>query len=91
MLEGSVEIERVGISGWRYYVNVELAVVAGLAESVAVLMETRPSKQPGQMMSGGAGARVASGVVDHTDKVQSVLQRRDGDPTSGAGSVALKK
>ena len=47
--------------------------------------------KPGQVVCGGAGARMASGIVDHTDQVQPVFQGRDGNPTSGAGDVALEK
>ncbi len=79
MLERSVEIEGVGISGWCCYVSVELAVVTGLAKLVAVLVETRPSEQPGQVVSSGACAGMTSGVVDHADQVQPVFQWRDGD------------
>ena len=91
MLEGSIEIKRVGTSGWCCNVGMELAVVIGLAKLVAVLVETRPSEKPGQMMSGGACAGVTSGVMDHADQVQPVLQGRDGDPTSSAGGVALEE
>ena len=66
-------------------------MVAGLAETMAVLVKARPSEQPGQVVRGGARARMASGIVDHTDQVQPVFQGRDGNPTSGAGNVALEK
>ena len=56
MLERPIEVERVRVSGWCRYVSMQLTVVAGLAEAVAVLVETRPSKQPGKMVCGGAGA-----------------------------------
>ena len=91
MLEGPIQVEGVRVSGWCCDVSVQLAVVAGLAEAVAVLMEARPSKQPGQMVRGGAGTGVASGIMDHADKVQPVFQRWYGDPTSGAGNMALEK
>ena len=91
MFERSVEIKRVGIFGWRCYIGMELAVVAGLAKLVAVFVKARPSEKPGQVMSGGASAGMTSGVMDHTDQVQPVLQGRDGDPTSSAGGVALKE
>jgi hypothetical protein len=44
VLEGPIQVEGVRVSGRCCYVSVQLAVVAGLAEAVAVLMETRPSK-----------------------------------------------
>ena len=34
---------------------------------------------------------MASGIMDHADKVQPVFQRWYGDPTSGAGNMALEK
>ena len=81
MLEGAIEIEGMGISGWGCYVSMQLAVVTGLAEPMTVFVETRPSEKPRQVVCSGAGAGVASGIVDHADKVQPVLQGRDGDPT----------
>ncbi len=69
MLERSVEIKRVGISSWRCYVCMELAVVAGLAKLVAVLVEAKPSEQLGHVLRGGARARMTSGVMDHADQV----------------------
>jgi hypothetical protein len=56
VLEGPIKVEGMGVSGWGCYVSMQLTVVAGLAEAVAVLVEARPSKQPGQMVRGGAGA-----------------------------------
>jgi hypothetical protein len=91
MLEGSIEIKRVGISSWCCDVSMQLTVVTGLAKSMAVFVEAGPSEQPGQVVCGGARAGVASGIMDHADQVQSVLQGRDGNPTSGAGDVALEK
>ncbi len=70
MLKGAVEIEGVGISGWSRYVSVQLVVVTGLAESVTVFVETKPSEQPGKVVCGGARAGVASGIMDHADQVQ---------------------
>ncbi len=66
-------------------------MVARLAKLVAVLVEARPSEQPGQVVRGGARARMTSGVMDHADQVKPVFQWRDVDPTSSAGDVALKE
>ncbi len=81
----------MGLSGWRCFVRVELAVVAGLAESIAVLVKARPCKQAEQVLRRGACAGMTGSVVDHADQVQPVFQGREGDPTLRAGGVALKE
>jgi hypothetical protein len=91
VLEGPIQVERVGVSCRCCDVGVQLAVVAGLAETVAVLVKARPSEQPRKVMCCGAGTGVACGIMDHADQVQPVLQRWYGDPTSGSGNMALKK
>ncbi|MFN9903570.1 MAG: hypothetical protein ACK55Z_33305, partial [bacterium] len=40
------------------------------------------SEHARQLLRCGARAKMASGVVDHADQAQPVLQGRDGDPTS---------
>ena len=44
VLEGPIKVERVGVSGRCCNVSVQLAVVAGLAKAVAVLVKARPSE-----------------------------------------------
>ncbi len=73
MLERSVEIEGVRISGWRCYVRVELAMVAGLTKSVALLVKARPCEQAGQVLRRSARVRMAGSVVDHADQIQPVF------------------
>ncbi len=92
VLERFIEIEGMGISGWCCDVRVELAVIAGPAKFVAVLVKARPCEQAGQVLRCGARARMASGVVDqHADQVQPVFQGRDCDPTVRARGVAMKE
>jgi hypothetical protein len=91
VLEGPIQVERVGVSGRCCYVSMQLTVIAGLAEPMAVLVKTRPGKQSRQMVRCGAGTGVACGIMDHADQVQPVLQRWYSDPTSGSGNMALEE
>jgi hypothetical protein len=91
VLEGPIKVERVGVSGRCCYVSMQLTVIAGLAEPMAVLVKTRPGKQSRKMVRCGAGTGVACGIMDHADQVQPVFQRWYRDPTSGSGNMALKE
>ena len=59
VLEGPIKVERVGISGRCCDISMKLTVVAGLAETMAVLVKTRPSEQSREMMRCGARPGVA--------------------------------
>ena len=74
------------LSGWRCYVRVERAVIAGLAKSVAVLVKARPRKQAGGSNTTGEwGETWSPGCAEDCATPGAQMARKREGPGRGIG------